>query len=189
VWDNNNGLPGNIIYSRDEVMVEQGNVINGFYNYTIPEGVVVNGVFYIGWRQRSESFLNVGYDVNTPPAGKQFYWLNGEWSQSQMAGSIMIRPVVGAPLKITAIDDTFYKNKNLMNFWPNPAKDYINVSPGDLQLSGSAYISIIDLNGHELIKVPYSERVDISSLHDGMYFLIIRLNGQPVAYNRLIKTR
>jgi hypothetical protein len=189
VWDNNNGQPGNIIYSRDEVMVEQGSMINGFYNYTIPEGVVVSGAFYIGWRQRSESFLNVGYDVNTPPAGKQFYWLNGEWSQSQMAGSIMIRPVVGAPLKITAIDDNFFENKNLMNFWPNPAKDYINIGPGDLQLPGSAYISIIDLNGHELIKVPYSERVDISSLHDGMYFLIIRLNGQPVGYNRLIKTR
>src|SRR5664280_2476076 len=64
VWDNNNGLPGNIIYTREQVMVEQGNVINGFYNYTIPEGVVVNGTFYIGWRQRSETFLNAGYDVN-----------------------------------------------------------------------------------------------------------------------------
>jgi hypothetical protein len=189
VWDNNNGHPGNIIYSRDEMMVEQGNVINGFYNYTIPEGVVVKGTFYIGWRQRSESFLNVGYDINTLHGGKQFYWLNGEWSQSQMEGSIMIRPVVGAPLKITSINDTFFKNKTLMNFWPNPAKDYINISAGDMQLAVSAYISIIDLNGHELIKVPYSERVDISTLHDGMYFVVIRMNGQPFAYNRLIKIR
>jgi hypothetical protein len=189
VWDNNNGLPGNIIYSRDEVMVEQGNVINGFYNYTIPEGVVVNGAFYIGWRQRSESFLNVGYDVNTAHEGKQFYWLNGEWNKSQMAGSIMIRPVVGATLKITSVNDTFIKSKTPFNFWPNPAKDYINISPGDLQMAGSAYISIIDLNGHELIKVLYTERVDISTLHDGMYFIVIKLNGQPVGYNRLIKTR
>jgi hypothetical protein len=170
-------------------MVEQANAINGFYNYTIPEGVVVKGAFYIGWRQRSESFLNVGYDVNTPHGGNQLYWLNGEWNQSQMSGSIMIRPVVGAPLKITAINDTFYKNKTVMNFWPNPAKDYINISPGELKLSGSAYISIVDLNGHELIKVPYAERVDISTLHDGMYFLVLKMNGQPVGYNRLIKTR
>jgi hypothetical protein len=189
VWDNNNGVPGNIIYSRDEVMVEQGSTINGFYTYTIPEGVVVKGTFYIGWRQRSESFLNAGYDVNTPNGGKQYYWLNGEWSQSQMAGSIMIRPVVGTTLKITAINDTHYKNNKLLNFWPNPAKDYINIGPGELQLSGSAYISIIDLHGHELIKVPYAERVDISTLHDGMYFLVIKMNGQPVGYNRLIKTR
>ena len=189
VWDNNNGLPGNIIYARESVMVEQGNVINGFYNYTIPEGVVVNNIFYVGWRQRSETFLNVGYDVNTPHAGKQFYWLNGVWSQSQVPGSIMIRPVVGSPLLITSIKDTYSKNKNLMSFWPNPATDYININTGEVQLYGSAFISITDLNGHELIKVPFSERVDISSLHEGIYFLIISMNGRPVEYNRLIKTR
>ena len=189
VWDNNNGLPGNIIYARESVMVEQGNVINGFYNYTIPEGVVVNNIFYVGWRQRSETFLNVGYDVNTPHAGKQFYWLNGVWNQSQVPGSIMIRPVVGSPLLITSIKDTYSKNKNLMSFWPNPATDYININTGEVQLYGSAFISITDLNGHELIKVPFSERVDISSLHEGIYFLIISMNGRPVEYNRLIKTR
>jgi len=189
VWDNNNGLPGNIIYARESVMVEQGNVINGFYNYTIPEGVVVNNIFYVGWRQRSETFLNVGYDVNTPHAGKQFYWLNGVWNQSQVPGSIMIRPVVGSPLLITSIKDTYSKNKNLMSFWPNPATDYININTGEVQLYGSAFISITDLNGHELIKVPFSERVDISSLHEGIYFLVISMNGRPVEYNRLIKTR
>lgn len=189
VWDNNNGLPGNIIYARESVMVEQGNVINGFYNYTIPEGVVVNNIFYVGWRQRSETFLNVGYDVNTPHAGKQFYWLNGVWSQSQVPGSIMIRPVVGSPLLITSIKDTYSKNKNLMSFWPNPATDYININTGEVQLYGTAFISITDLNGRELIKVPFSERVDISSLHEGIYFLIISMNGRPVEYNRLIKTR
>ena len=189
VWDNNNGLPGNIIYTREQVMVEQGTGINGFYTYTIPEGVIVNGTFYVGWRQRSESFLNVGYDVNTPHAGKQFFWLNGDWSQSQVSGSIMIRPVLGSPLKITSVKETSYKNKNKLNFWPNPAKDYINIDTGDSHLNGSAYIKITDLSGHDLINIPYSERVDISSLHDGMYIVVITINGMPVSYNRLIKTR
>ena len=63
----------------EEVMVEQGNIINGYYNYRLPEGVVVNDVFFVGWRQRSETFLNVGYDINTPHSGKQYYWINGEW--------------------------------------------------------------------------------------------------------------
>jgi hypothetical protein len=189
VWDDNNGIPGNILSTMPDVMVEQGNVINGFYNYTIPEGVVVNGTFYVGWRQSSESFLNVGYDVNTSNAGKQFYWLNGEWSQSQVPGSIMIRPVLGSPLRITSVHETYYKKKYLMNIWPNPAKDFINIKTEELQLYGTSYITITDLNGSELIKVPFSDRVDISSLHDGMYFLVISTDGQPVSYNRLIKTR
>ena len=170
-------------------MVEQGNMINGFYNYTIPEGVPVNGVFYVGWKQLSESFLNAGYDINTPHAGKQFYWLNGEWNQSQMNGSIMIRPVVGSPLKITLVKDPVTNPKNLMNFWPNPAKDYININPGDLNLYENSYIIVTDLAGHALLKVPYTDRIDISSLHDGMYILVVSMNGLTVGYNRLIKTR
>jgi hypothetical protein len=189
VWDDNSGVPGNILFTMPGVMVEQGTMINGFYNYTIPEGVVVNGTFYIGWRQLSESFLNVGYDVNTPNSGKQLYWLNGEWNQSQVPGSIMIRPVLGSPLKITAVHETSYKNNNLMTLWPNPATDHININPGGMQLFGSSYITITDLNGNELINVPFSEKIDISSLHAGMYFLLININGKPVGYNRFIKSR
>jgi hypothetical protein len=189
VWDDNNGIPGNILYTLPDVMVEQGSVINGFYNYSIPEGVVVSGTFYVGWRQSSESFLNVGYDINTPNAGRQFYWLNGGWSQSQVPGSIMIRPVVGSPPKITSVHETYYKNKNITGLWPNPATDHININPGELQLYGSSNISITDLNGNELINVPFSESVDISSLHAGMYFLVININGRSVGYNRFIKSK
>jgi len=190
VWDNNDGIPGNIIYTREEVMVEQGNMINGFYNYTIPEGVVVNGIFYIGWRQRTETFLNAGLDVNTPHAGRQFYWLNGEWRQSQVQGSIMIRPVVGAPLNITSVNDILYHaNKNLLNIWPNPATEFINIDPGEITMSGLSTITILDIYGRELIKVPFREQIDISSLHPGVYFIVTSMNGRPVGYNRLIKSR
>lgn len=189
VWENDNGIPGNTVFTKEEVMVEQGNSINGFYTYTIPEGVPLNGTFYVGWRQRSETFLNAGYDINTPNSGKQLYWLNGDWRQSQFEGSVMIRPVTGSPLIVTSIKDPPTTTKTKLKFWPNPAKDYINIEQGELQLFGTADIIITDLNGHELIRVPYSERVDISSLHDGMYILLISTNGQPVAYNRIIKIR
>jgi hypothetical protein len=171
-------------------MVEQGNMINGFYNYTIPEGVAINDIFYIGWRQRSETFLNAGYDVNTPGTGKQFYWLNGEWRQSQVQGSIMIRPVVGSPLKVTSINDVFYhNNKNIISVWPNPATDYINFDSGEMQKSGLSFVTITDIYGRELIKVPFRDRIDISSLHPGVYFIVTSINGTPVGYNRLIKSR
>ena len=189
VWDDNNGIPGNILYTKEEVQVEQGEVINGFYTYTIPDGVLLNNIFYVGWRQRSETFLNAGLDINTSNAGRQFYWLNGEWNQSQINGSIMIRPVVGGPLRVTAVTDVHIDYKNLITVWPNPATDFINISGGGLQLSGDSHVTIFDLSGRELIRTGYTERIDISSLPHGIYIIITSLNGRPVGYNRIIKTR
>ncbi len=189
VWDDDNGLPGNILYSQDNMLVQQGNTINGFYTYKLSVPVLVNDVFYVGWRQRSETFLNAGFDVNTPNTGKQYYWLNGNWNQSQVNGSVMIRPVVGDPLIIAGIEDKYYKSLSTVKIWPNPAGDNIHLDAGDQLLTGIADIKIIDLSGKQLLKVPYSEQIDISSLKRGLYILVINLNGRPVSYNRIIKTK
>ena len=189
VWDDNNGLPGNVLYTQEEVMVEQGQDINGFYTYKLQEKVPVNDIFYVGWRQRSESFLNAGLDVNTPNGGKQFYWLNGEWQQSQVTGSVMIHPVVGDALIVTTIHDVIYNDKKLIRIYPNPASEYITIDTGDRFLSGDTYVTIMDLSGRELMKTVLSERIDVSPLPAGVYIIITSLNGKPVGYSRLIKTR
>ena len=189
VWNDISDLPGDILYSADEQMVVKGTDINGFYTYNLPDPVMVNGVFYVGWRQRNETFLNAGYDVNTPNNNRQYYWLNGVWQKSQTPGSIMIRPVVGKSLKPTSVDDPLPAEKHSISLWPNPASDFINLYSEELVLSPTAYVTIIDLQGRELIRVPYSERIDISRLHPGIYTVITSANGRATGYTRLVKTR
>jgi hypothetical protein len=188
VWDDVDGLPGNVLYTREAVMVELGDAINGFITYRLPEAVPLNGIFYVGWRQRTETFLNAGLDFNTPHGGKQLYALSGIWSQSQVSGSIMIRPVVGAPIA-TSINDIPYRDKPGLRFHPNPAHDFITLDPEEVQISDLTYLAIFDLQGRELIRVPVSDRLDISSLREGVYIIVSSRNGVPTGYNRLIKTR
>lgn len=188
VWDDNNGTPGNVIYKREGVMVEQSDLLNGFYTYFIPDGIMVNGTFYVGWKQRTETFLNAGFDINTPHGGKQFYYLNGSWNESQVKGSVMIRPYVGNPFSITAIEDV-YITRNETQIWPNPAGNYIMVGIKDLPFQADAYVSFVDMAGHELLKVPYREKIDISRLHQGIYIVITSVNGRRIGFNRLIKSR
>jgi hypothetical protein len=188
VWDDENGVPGKVLYTKEEVLVEQGSFINGFYTYYIPDGVTLSNTFYVGWRQRSESFLNAGLDINTPNAGRQFYWINGQWQQSQVQGSLMIRPVVGNRPKVTAINNVYSIDKKIITVWPNPATDHINIKRTDLQQSGFFKITIMDLTGRELIRTGYSEQIDISSLQEGIYIIITSINGKPVGYNRIIKS-
>ena len=188
VWSDNGGVPGDTLYTQQEMTVTQGSGINGFYTYRLNHPQAVNGDFYVGWKQRSETFLNAGFDLNTLHGGKQLYWLNGNWSQSQAKGSLMIRPVVGAPLNITRVNDVRAK-KTTLKIWPNPARDYIKIDAGDLLLDHSPMISITDLRGRELIKASYQEQTDISQLPDGMYFITLKVNGKDVGYNRFIKIK
>jgi hypothetical protein len=193
IWDDDNGLPGNVIYSAEDVIVVPAEDLNGFHTYELPDGVMVDGVFYVGWKQRSETFLNVGFDLNSQPKDRQFRWLNGGWSRSQpqKEGSVMIRPVVGAPLKTTSVEvivpDPVH-NKTF-RFWPNPATDYINLEFDDFAISGSVSVSIIDIQGKELINVPYNERINISSLKAGLYTGIILSDRKRIGYFRLIKIK
>jgi len=187
VWGDNNGIPGDLLYTRENVTVEKGNSINGFYQYQLTLPVPVNGVFYVGWKQRSETFLNAGFDINTSGSNRQFYWINGNWNQSKADGTIMIRPVMGSPL-ITSVNDVEFSKTETIRFWPNPASDYITIDPESVPVSGLTYISIADMQGRILIKVPYTGRVDISTLHNGIYLLILSRNGMQIRCARLVKT-
>jgi len=188
VWNDNNGIPGDVIYTMENVMVEKAGSIDGFYTYRLTEAVPVNGVFYIGWKQRSETFLNAGFDINTVSTGRQFYWINGDWNQSTVTGTIMIRPVVGSPL-VTGIHDIPYSEPGLLRFWPNPAHDQVTIDPMAIPASGTSYISIIDLQGRILKRTQWTgSNIDISSLHTGIYFLILDQNGRQLKCSRLVKT-
>ena len=192
VWNDNNGVPGDVLYRRENVMVETGDRINGFYNYAIiGEEVPVNGVFYVGWRQRSNTFLNVGLDINTPNMGRQWYWLNGSWSQSQINGSIMIRPVVGKRGITTSINNNYNNKQNAeISVFPNPATDFINIAADNIDEREPILITITDLTGKELIKTQYSGgQINISSLEPGVYFIFYNVKGARLGYSRLIKVR
>jgi hypothetical protein len=189
VWGDNNGTPSDVLYTREEVMVEQAPVINGFTRYYIPGGVTVDGAFYVGWKQRSETFMNAGFDINTPNKGRQMYWLNGSWNQSQVSGSVMIRPVMGKALATGTSDVKSESRKNEVTIWPNPAGDHITVNMHERPYSSSAYISIINLSGIEMLHAPITDEIDISSLNEGLYIVITVVNGRRVGFNRLVKTR
>jgi len=188
VWNDNAGIPGDIMHTEAGVAMKLGTGINGFYTYILTDPVLVNGAFYIGWKQLSETYMNIGFDFNTPHAGKQLYWINGNWSESQAKGSIMIRPVFGPRENITGIED-INASPHRIRFWPNPATDFITIENTENAAFGTRSYSITDLQGRELIRTNNNERIDISSLSPGIYIVIGYNGNRPAAFGRLIKPR
>ncbi|MCU0456911.1 MAG: T9SS type A sorting domain-containing protein [Bacteroidales bacterium] len=188
VWDDAGGLPGNVIYTMEDEMVRPAETLNGFHKYILRKGVPVEDIFYIGWRQKSETFLNAGLDINTPHGGKQFYWINGNWIQSGVSGSLMIRPVTGDPIA-TGISDIAWKNRTQIRFFPNPAKDYISIDNDELVDAGDIRISFTDLQGKEVLSTVLTRTINVSGLKQGLYIITATRKSIPVGYSRMIKTK
>jgi hypothetical protein len=188
-WDDNGGKPGNEIMVQEEMTVVQGAGNNGFHTYVLNDPKGLSGDFYVGWRQRSETFLNAGFDLNTPAGGRLFYWLNGEWSVSQQPGSVMIRPLFGPKISPTAVEPVNESLNNQLMLFPNPAADYVIIDIGYYPVSGPVIVRITDLQGRELIKSEYTGRLDVSPLAPGLYFVTVSVSGKPAGYARLLKTQ
>jgi len=190
IWNNYKGVPGDVIYSKEELLVKQGESINGFYTYVIDTPIEITGDFFVGWKQRSETFLNAGFDLNTPHNGRQLYYLNGEWNVSQMPGSVMIRPVFGPEIKSSAIFNPGY-DKSPVKIWPNPASEYIFLSTGDQPVLTEMSISFTDITGRIVLNSGYydSDRLDISSLPAGIYFVTMRTGKRIIGTARLVISR
>jgi hypothetical protein len=188
VLESINQSPGDIIYSQEEEMVNPGSSINGFVTYRLNDPVPVNGDFFVGWRQRSTTFINAGLDLNTPPEGRQYYMIYGEWYLSQVEGSLMIRPIVGKPL-LSTNNETLIDENRRVNIWPNPVKDLLYIQDNKLYPGLDARINIFSTSGRLVRKGKYSETINLSQLSEGAYFLVIMKGDHVYSRNKFIKTR
>ncbi|MCA1757592.1 MAG: T9SS type A sorting domain-containing protein [Bacteroidales bacterium] len=182
----NNGIPGDIIYSEDEVMVETGNSLNGFATYRLSNPVPVHGYFYAGWRQRSETFLNAGLDLNTPNNGRMFYFLNDNWNTSSVSGILMIRAVMGIS-QSSSVTDNLHHYPEPLKIWPVPVSQILNLESGALPAAGDEII-ITDSSGRVVFRDKWNNRIDVSRLLPGIYMIEVRSGNRPAARAKFLKT-
>ncbi|GGE24009.1 S8 family serine peptidase [Psychroflexus planctonicus] len=85
---------------------------------------------------------------------------------------------------VTGIDSTTLNNEDFvsefdLNYWPNPAENYINISFGDNLLANDGIIRIYDLMGKLVHQEKVNKkqdnnlRVDVSNLNKGTYIMNI----------------
>jgi len=178
VWDDDNGVPGNVIYEddvffpRQPIYASNRDIFKEYY-FIDTQKVHVAGTFYIGWRQFDQDRLNVGLDRNEINNDKTFFSVDDgiSWSASGIEGSVMINPIFS-----TSYDASLgIVNKKLnpvkVSVFPNPATNEITVDVLDAEFEFS---ELINLQGIRIGKY-YSEKIDISNLPAGIYF--VKVNG------------
>jgi hypothetical protein len=169
VFSDDGGLPGNVLYTIPSFAIQRKG-LNTFQRIRIPEPILVNAKFFIGWKAPVGPTLKIGLDVSNNSGDKIFVNTNGTWVQnSDISGSLMIRPVFGSGEIITGIEE----ESNPITIFPNP-------SEGDFYIRGNFNdLHVTTVTGHP---VSFSvqkagaddHRITLNNPSAGLYILRIQ---------------
>ncbi len=186
VWADDNGKPGVLLSTTEGPVAVPGTDLNGFVTYHFDKPVSVNGPFWVGWKQLSETFLNTGLDLNTYSAGRHYYMLSGTWEPSQAPGTVMLRPVMKGEGSSTSSDESALLN-DLFRIYPNPSKGQVTLMASD-RAPDDFIIEVLSSTGASVMSIDRTDRPDFSSLSAGTYIIIIKTReGKPLSLMRLIR--
>ena len=189
IWSDLAGVPGAIVYSGAAVSPAYSNVMhNQFIRYQLDAPIYLNpGVFYVGFKQNTNQFLNIGVDKNTNTQTNIFYNVTGSWNTSPFVGSLMLHPVFGSSAEFSGVADGGTVVKNNLLVYPNPANDrlFFNQNNDTRDLT---YI-ISDLLGKSIVTSRVeTDYIDISMLENGVYFIQLN-NGITISTAKFIKIK
>ncbi len=193
VWKNDNGIPGDRIYFSEEYDYPDPNLPFGqFQRILLDSAVFISHNVFIGLKQNTDEFLNIGYDINNGNKNQVYYNISGGWQTlggSFTNGSLMIRPVMGHSPIVLKIPGNKRAIHSQAVIYPNPATDFITIEL-EQSVSQEYTIMIFDAVGNlHLSSLHETGPIDIRSLKPGIYILEISLSNHDVLINKFVVTR
>jgi hypothetical protein len=190
VWKDAGGLPGELLYMSTEVFTP-GDDFNlfGFETYKFPDDAklfITDTSFFAGWKQSTEEFINLGYDVNRNNLNRIFVNISGDWfnpGSSLIPGTPMIRAVFGSRDFVTGNPD-IHGTEKTAELFPNPASDILHIRTTGFTLS---HIRMIDLQGRVLLNEDGDHHeIDVTSLPSGMYLLQLNASDGSFVNRKMV---
>ena len=184
VWDDNNGLPGNVLYELSAQLPEFADEYLDFVPYYLEEPLPISGTFYVGFHQNHDVQLNIGFDQNNDARGKFFYRTAAQWHESYYKGAPMIRPVVGKSFDHSGVQP--HQNPADITLYPNPTTDKIKIQINDNR--EDIDYKIINVYGQcvEMGKLNNPE-LSLAKFANGIYFIQLSSNNQTLITEKIIK--
>lgn len=189
IWDDNNNLPGQEIYTqRVEMPGREGDYLD-FFEYRLDQPLYVSGTFYVGFHQENDVQLNIGFDQNNDARTHFVYMTARDWQEPFLKGAPMIRPVLGKPLKDNvSVPD--YELPLEVKAYPNPTRDRVHFTYQGNEKEVSKAI-VFDLYGKLLFSQEmdsWDDEVNLHILAPGVYFIrLFDLRNRPIHTAKIIK--
>lgn len=177
-WDANSEGKPNIPISYNALPSNPLNngYINGFWYYAFENPVIVNGTFFVGFKQQSAQTLNIGIDKHSKINDKMYFNIDGNWNLSQFNYPWMMRPSFGNCNGFSMDIDKKEVENNKLTFsvYPNPAQNYFSIqSIEDIQIEKIELINQIGITVREYVLPQQNEKLETTELPNGIYFVHI----------------
>jgi hypothetical protein len=182
VWNDAGGIPGELIHSETGGRPVFRDSLNKYvaYKFAKPVYLPEGEIFYVGWLQTDDGFLNIGFDRNRNSKNNTFYTLGQTWEPSVFDGSLMIRPIFCSvdsqfPHDHVALENSEVTNRTIRTFkaYPNPARGivYLEEDEDNTPLI-SLKIELYALSG-ELVKIfeNVTGNIDLTNITQGIYLM------------------
>lgn len=184
IWKDENGRPSDEVYRMRNLRPRWGDQPYQFQYYEFQQPVMLSGSFYIGLVQQNNGLINIGFDTSNDNSQYNFYNVSGSWQQSELVGSLMIRPVVGASYYIGV--DEFESPRPNVQLYPNPVNNLLNINISeDTEIVQTC---IYDLLGRQLYQSGFEAAIPVADLVEGMYFIrFTTAQGQVITQKFIIK--
>ena len=189
VWNDANGKPDQVLYDT-LVFPRFADSLNKFVTYHLDPPVRVSNTFYVGWEQTTDDNLNLGYDRYNNSRDQILFNVSGEWITSAFSGSLMIRPILGKPIPLGVAEN--HKEPVKLKVYPNPASgEFVQIDlPSELDRTDIYTVRLINLFSQEVIREPFSGRVNVSGCSPGIYIITLSgSSGQVVATAKVVVRR
>ncbi|MFN3403116.1 MAG: T9SS type A sorting domain-containing protein [Cytophagaceae bacterium] len=160
--------------------------LNQFVKYKLSKPVIVDTVFYIGFRQQLTRlyYLGFGYDTNYDNRDNIFFHNNSSWEKTDtdIPGSIMIRPIFDKGFVLSTPKEELTENKQFL--FPNPTNGELNIR-GTVERASLYDISGRVLQEWQLDKFEDSHQIQLHEFPAGIYFLQL-VNKSNVNIQKII---
>ncbi|MBL4715801.1 MAG: hypothetical protein COC01_04445 [Bacteroidetes bacterium] len=161
------------VFEQPAVKPIYENELNRFHYYKLDTvEILIQDTFYLGWKQTTTDVLNIGLDKNTDANSNMFYNVGGDWLNSTIPGSWMIRPLLGdtLPPGLSVKEDIIEQGKILL--YPNPATNYLHIyAEFENFNNGQTTLTIFNSIGNQVYSNNYSKRISLEGFDSGIYFL------------------
>jgi len=190
-WGESNGLPGSELAenfnSHFPRYYDEGYNLFSYYEYDEP--IPVTGNFFVGWTQPSAIGLNVGNDKSTNTNPERLFYRLGfgqSWFQSEIEGSVMIRPVFRA-----GKNDPWTGLKELdseeMTLYPNPFEDEFHIM---WNRDTDAEYQLLDMHGRLVLSGRWSgsgaHLIEAQGLAPGVYLMRVTEDAGASVVHQLV---